>query len=319
MINKSQLEAVDPELRRFAGRMPPLVFNAGNLRFWRLLGQFQALRKAPRGVSVENIAIPREGGGSSLRLRLYRFPAAVQSGAALLWMHGGGYIIGKPEQDDAVCAQYAAETGMLVVSVDYRLAPEHPFPCALEDIARAWAWLGARAEELGVDVSRIALGGASAGGGLAAAFAQLARDGDALQPAFQLLVYPMLDDRTCARLDLEALPPLAWSQESNRFAWKSYLGAAFGAPGVPNYAAPSRREDLTGLPPAWIGVGTLDLFHDECVAYAQRLTAAGVPCQMDVVPGAFHGFDLAGRKLRIVDEFRRSQVAALKKYLAASH
>ena len=252
-------------------------FNASNLRFWRLLDHFQALRKAPRRVSVENIAIPREGDGSPLRLRLYRAPAATRSGAALLWMHGGGYIIGRPEQDDAVCAQYAAETGMLVISVDYRLAPEHPISLrsgryrlrlgvAGRRGRRSWAWMS----------SRMALGGASAGGGLAAAFAQIARDRHALQPAFQLLVYPMLDDRTCARLDLEALPPLAWSQESNRFGWQSYLGAAFGSPGVPNYAAPSRREDLHGLPPAWIGVGTLDLFHDECVAYAQRLTAAGV-------------------------------------------
>jgi acetyl esterase/lipase len=318
MINKSQLEAVDPQLRRFAGRMPRMVFNARNLRFWRLLDHFQALRKAPRRVSVENIAILRQGGGSPLRLRLYRSLAELHSGAAMVWMHGGGYIIGKPEQDDAVCAQYAAETGMLVVSVDYRLAPEHPYPCALDDIACAWAWLCSQAGGVGVDMSRIALGGASAGGGLAAAFAQIARDRHVVQPAFQLLVYPMLDDRTCARFDLAALPPLAWSQESNRFGWNSYLGAASGLPGVPPYAAPSRCEDLSGLPPAWIGVGTLDLFHDECVAYAQRLTAAGVPCQAIVVPGAFHGFDLAGQRLRIVDNFRRSQIAALKKYLSAS-
>jgi acetyl esterase/lipase len=140
-----------------------------------------------------------------------------------------------------------------------------------------------------------------------------------VQPAFQLLVYPMLDDRTCARSDLGELPAFAWSQESNRFGWESYLGAAFGSSVIPEYASPSRRADLSGLPSAWIGVGTLDLFHDECVAYAQRLISAGVPCQGVVIPGAFHGFDLAGLQLRVVQEFRQSQIAALKQYLASGN
>jgi acetyl esterase/lipase len=315
MVMKNQLDAVHPELRSFAGRMPRLTFNAKTLRLWRLLNSFQVIRKRPQGVDVENITIPRQDGESRLRLRLYLPKDKLQAGAAMLWLHGGGYIIGKPEQDDASCAQLARESGILIASLDYRLAPEHAFPCALEDISFGWMWLCSHAGRLGVDVSRLAVGGASAGGGLAAAFVQLSHDRNELQPVFQLLVYPMLDDRTCARSDLGELPGLAWSQESNRFGWESYLGAAFGTSGVPEYASPSRRTDLSGLPPAWIGVGTLDLFHDECVAYAQCLINAGVACQSVIIPGAFHGFDLAGLKLRVVQEFRQSQVAALKQYL----
>ncbi|WP_217240881.1 alpha/beta hydrolase fold domain-containing protein [Streptomyces sp. AC555_RSS877] len=138
----------------------------------------------------------------------------------------------------------------------------------------------------------------AAGGGLAAALALLAHDRAEIRPVFRLLLYPMLDDRTTTRGDLDTLKVRVWTPKSNRYGWSSYLGDAVAGPGVSPYAAAARREDLTGLPPAWIGVGTLDLFHDEDVEYARRLNASGVPCHLDVIPGAFHGFDLVSPKAR---------------------
>lgn len=169
---------------------------------------------------------------------------------------------------------------------------------------------------LGVDAKRIAIGGASAGGGLAAALVQLAHDRQEIKPVFQLLVYPMLDDRTVLRTDIDDGNNITWSQKSNQFGWESYLGMECGAEDVPAYSVPARREDLSGLPPAWIGVGALDVFHDEDVSYAQRLKACGVECETDVIPGAFHGFDVFDSQIPIVRDFRKSQIAALKKYLS---
>lgn len=217
--------------------------------------------------------------------------------------------------DDFTCAQYSRESGIAVVSVDYRYAPEHPFPTGLEDCYSALKWVDSHSQQLGVDAKHIAIGGGSAGGGLAAALAQLAHDRKEIKPVFQLLVYPMLDDRTALRVDIDDSNNRAWSQKSNRFGWESYLGKNIGAEDLPEYSAPARRKDLSGLPPAWIGVGTLDVFHDEDVAYAQLLKACGVECELYIVPGAFHGFDMADARLSIVRDFRKSQLTALKKYL----
>lgn len=312
---KSQLDAIHPDLHAFASKMPRMTFSSKNLWLWRLLDYGLWIRKPPPDVHIENILIPRRDRNTRIRLRVYRPEAKSPLTPAMLWLHGGGYIIGSPAQDDACCAQYVRELGIAVVSVDYRRAPEHPFPSALDDSFSTWMWLCAQAGQLGFDVHRFAVGGASAGGGLAAALVQLLHDRKEIQPLFQLLVYPMLDDRTTLRSDLAHIPPLAWSQESNRFGWQAYLGTAMGAPDVPPYAVPSRRADLTGLPPAWIGVGTLDIFHDEAVAYGQQLMDCGVPCQMVIVPGAFHGFDVAGLKVPLVRDFRRSQIEALHRHL----
>lgn len=202
---------------------------------------------------------------------------------ALLWIHGGGYVLGTARQDDFFCRTVMHETGIPVVSVDYRLAPEHPYPTPLEDCYAALRWLSVQGW---VDPTRIAIGGASAGGGLAAALAILARDRAEVAPASQLLIYPMLDDRTSDRTDIDETNLRVWSGASNRFGWDSYLGDADR-----DIAVPGRRLDLAGLAPAWLGIGTADLFHDEDLDYAERLSAAGVPCELEVVPGAFHGFD----------------------------
>lgn len=264
---------------------------------------------APKGVTLtERTAARRDGG--EIRIVVYEpeVPRERPSGA-LLWIHGGGMVFGVPEQGHETCAHVARELGVLVASVDYRVAPEDPFPAPLDDCMDALAWLHDRADELGVDPARVAVGGDSAGGGLAAAVAQRAHDEAGPAVAFQLLVYPMIDDRTVLR---DGPDTLVWSRASNEFGWTAYLGRPPRWDEAPAYAAPARREDLAGLPPAWIGVGDIDLFHDEDVDYARRLREAGVPCELHVVPGMFHGADGIVRKAAASVEFRDRLTEALR-------
>jgi acetyl esterase/lipase len=217
-------------------------------------------------------------------------------------------VMGTAVQDDAMCRHFARELGIVVAAVDYRLAPEHPFPTPLYDCYDALTWLAGRTD---VDPNRVAVGGASAGGGLAAALAVLARHRGEIPLAFQLLAYPMLDDRTTTRAGVDERHFRMWNTKANRFGWQSYLGGPPGGTAVDELAAPARLDDLALLPPAWIGVGSFDLFHDEDIAYADRLGQAGITCELDVVPGAFHGFDLVLPKAGVSKDFRSAQVAAL--------
>ncbi|ORA56814.1 alpha/beta hydrolase [Mycolicibacterium chubuense] len=260
-------------------------------------------RGQPDGVEVLTLA-------SGVGVRLHRPPGVATPGPALLWIHGGGYVIGDAAQDDVLCRRFARELGATVVAVNYRLAPEHPYPVPVEDCYAALSWL---AELPSVDPDRVAIGGASAGGGLAAALALLVRDRGRIPLAAQLLVYPMLDDRTVERTGLDNPGHRLWNQSSNRYGWRAYLGDADR-----DVAVPARRTDLAGLPPAWVGVGTLDLFHDEDVAYAQRLREAGVPCEVMVVEGAFHGFDGIAPKAPVSQRFFDSQCAVLRTAFAPS-
>ena len=231
---------------------------------------------------------------------------APEPGPALLWIHGGGYVIGSAAQDDPVCRRFARELGITVAAVDYRLAPEHPHPIPLEDCYAALAWL---ARLPSVDPARVAIGGASAGGGLAAALALLARDRGEI--ARRSTAAGVSDARRPHRpRGTASTDPhhRLWTQQSNVYGWSSYVGDA-----DPDVAVPARRDDLSGLPPAWIGVGTNDLFHDEDVEYAERLKAAGVPCEVEIVPGAFHGFDAMVAKAPVSKAFFASQVDWLRR------
>ncbi|WNV85923.1 alpha/beta hydrolase [Umezawaea sp. Da 62-37] len=300
------MSAFHPELA-LARFIPKLSMGPRVARF----AQRQKVRtpSTPDDMLIEDVTAP------GVSVRVYRPKAVRGTTPALLWTHGGGYLLGSPEQDELGSIAFARDLGITVVAARYRLAPTHPSPAAVEDAHAALLWLVANADARGVDPTRIAIGGASAGGGLAAALALYAHDRDDVRPAFQLLVYPMLDDRTVLRTDMDTRHVRVWTPGSNRFAWTSYLGAEPGAPDVSPYAAPARREDLTGLPPAWIGVGTLDLFHDEDLVYADRLQVAGVPCEVVTVPGAFHGFDGMFRRTRVVAGFRESQTKALRSAL----
>ena len=257
-------------------------------------------RARKRGVAVQTL------GPTSVRV--HQPTASDGPLPALLWVHGGGYVLGSAAQDDSVCGHFAQSLGIVVAAVEYRLAPEHPFPVPLHDCYAALTWLARQPQ---VDPARIAVGGASAGGGLAAALALLAHERGEVQLALQLLAYPMLDDRTAARTDIAEDNFRLWNNTSNRFGWQSYTGYPPGSVEVSGLAAPSRYDDLSGLPPAWIGVGTLDLFHDEDLAYESRLREIGVKCELKIVRGAFHGFDMVRPKAGVSQAFRFSQMAAL--------
>jgi acetyl esterase/lipase len=223
--------------------------------------------------------------------------------------------MGTAAQDDAICQYFSDRLQAVVAAVDYRLAPEHRFPIPLYDCYEALQWLSEKPE---VDPARIAVGGASAGGGLAAALALLAKERGEISLAFQLLAYPMLDDRTATAVGIDERHFRLWSNKSNRLGWQAYTGHPPGSDQIPDLAAPGRYQDLEGLPPAWIGVGTHDLFYEEDLAYAARLEAAGVPCRVEIVDGAFHGFDAVRPGAGVSRSFRAVQVDALADALQPS-
>lgn len=290
-----KLDLVDPELRRSVARIPRLpIRRKWGRRLVRALARRHAFGEPVEGVEVRAVD---QGQG----IRVYT-PAAGGSGAALLWVHGGGYVIGDLVQDDVFCSATARELGIVVVSTNYRLAPEHPFPAALDDACAAWEWLQKSAVSLGVDQERIVVGGSSAGAGLAACLAQRLHDAGGVQPVGQWLFSPMLDDRTAARRELDQVQHRVWNNASNRTGWGAYLATEPGGPQAPDHAVAARRADLRGLPPAWISVGDIDLFTDECRTYADRLRSAGVDCTFDLVPGAPHGFEAWAPDTRVAQE-----------------
>ena len=217
-------------------------------------------------------------------------PVNRKSDAVLMWIHGGGYILLETYLDDPVCRRMADELGITVVSAEYRRAPKHPFPTPLDDCQVSWRWLQENAMELGIDPRRAVIAGESAGGGLTAALAQRLHDEGGIQPLAQLLFCPMLDDRTALRGDLSREKYYVWDNQNNRGGWSSYLGAEPGAAENPPHSVPARRESLVGLPPAWVGIGTADLFLDESEDYAKRLRASGVDCEYFVAEGGVHSF-----------------------------
>ena len=295
---------IDPELRRAARFLPRGGVGPRLLPVIRRLEP--VLLKVRPAQPAEVVPV------GPVSVRVHRPPAGTASaehpGPALLWIHGGGYIMGSPNQDDAFCRLVARRFGVTVAAVNYRKAPEHAFPVPLDDCHAGLVWL---AQQPGVDAARIAVGGASAGGGLAAALILLAYERGEVRPCFQLLSYPMLDDRTTLRAGIDEASFRLWNQKANRFGWRSYLGQEPGLAGVSGLAAAARYENLTGLPPAWIGVGTCDLFHDEVLAYAERLAGAGVPCQLHVTEGGFHAFDVVAPKAQVSRDYQAAQLAAL--------
>jgi acetyl esterase/lipase len=286
---------IAPELRSRARWFPTLKKQN---RFSRWLGR-KITRMMPSSTAA---GVTIEERKSAPLLRLYR-PDQPRNNAALLWIHGGGFMMGAPVMDDHLCAQTCQSLGILVASVDYRLAPEHPFPAPMDDAFAAWQWMQANAISLGIDARRIAVGGQSAGGGIAAGLVQRIHDSGDRRALAQWLFCPMLDDRTVNRHELDAIKHRIWSNESNMIGWKAYLGTTPGETEAPDYAVPARRADLTGLPPAWIGVGDIDLFYDEDRNYAEQLTHAGVNVTFVEVAGAPHGFESWARKTAVSRNF----------------
>jgi acetyl esterase/lipase len=242
---------------------------------------------------VEGVTVTRFGttapDGADVPLRWYRAEGS-DTGAAVLYVHGGGMILGDLDMYDPLIRGIVAESGVPALAVDYRLAPEHPHPVPVEDCYAALVWLAGHAGELGVDLSRVAVMGDSAGGGLAAGVALIARDRGGPALARQILIYPMLDDRTTTP-DESLVPFLTWTYDDNVTGWGALLGADAGTDAVPAYAAPARAQDVSGLPPTYVDVGDLDIFCDEDVEYARRIAATGTPVELHVHPGVPHAFE----------------------------
>jgi len=311
---------VDPEIVAMIDLFPALRFTPETLP--RVRADLAAMNAQTAGelpdfpdIAVTERRVPGPRGAPNVRVLVYLPKSAPRPLPALLWIHGGGYVIGSADQDDAQVKSLVAQVGCAAVSVDYRLAPETPFPGPVEDCYAALTWLHAHAAELGVEQGRIAIGGASAGGGLAAGLGLLTRDRSDVPLAFQLLIYPMLDDRTVSTADPHPYTgEFLWTPDANRFGWASLLGEEPGGTGVSPYAAAARADRLVGLPPTYISVGALDLFLEEDIEYARRLMREGVPTELHVYPGAFHGFNMMAES-HVARAYTRDSMDALRRAL----
>jgi acetyl esterase/lipase len=280
---------LDAEIAALLAGLPPLpTFTLDGLAAIRSQRRV-VVAAAPLSDDVERreVVAPHDG-APDVPMRIHR-PVG-QEGAlpCIYWMHAGGFVTGSYKNDDARFDRWCRRLNCVGVSVEYRLSPECAYPGPVEDCYAGLRWIHDHALELGIDVDRLGVAGASAGGGLAAAVALMARDRGEIPVAFQLLIYPMLDDRQVTESSQWEVP--VWPPASNRFGWSAYLGPRYGSD-VPAYAAPARAVDLAGLPPALVVVGALDGFVDEDVAFAQRLNWAGVPAELHLYPGAPHGFE----------------------------
>jgi acetyl esterase/lipase len=272
----------------------------------------------PAGVATEDRYAPGPAGAPDVLVRVYRPEGLPSPAAALYWVHGGGMVMGSIAMNDDMCASIADHLKIVVTSVEYRLAPEYPYPAPLEDCYAGLKWFAGISGELGVDPTRIAIGGASAGGGLAAGLGLLARDRGEVALAFQLLVYPMIDDRNVTASSHTIVDPKVWNRTANVVGWNAYLAGRAGADDIEPYAAPARATDLAGLPPTYINVGDLDLFLDEDIAYAQALMRAGVPVELHVYPGAFHGSNNFVSRAVLSRRWNADERAALARGLGVS-
>ena len=275
---------LDTEVEKFADLVPLVSIDAESLALARST-PLQSPIELSDAVARTDHVVP---GDPDVVVRVHREVGASGALPCVYSIHGGGYVLGSYEMDDARFDQWCPKFGCVGVSIEYRLAPETTYPGPLEDCYRGLAWVYEHHDELGVDPDHIGIAGVSAGGGLAAALALLVRDRSEIPLRFQLLDCPMLDDRqTTPSSQLDDL--LIWSRDSNAFGWKSYLGDLYGTDDVPAYAAAARAVDLHGLPPAYVCVGGADGFRDEDIEYAARLGKAGVPTELHVYPGAPHG------------------------------
>ncbi|MCA9965064.1 MAG: alpha/beta hydrolase [Anaerolineales bacterium] len=267
------------------------------------------------GVATSDHYAPGSDGAPDVMVRVYQPETRPDTLPALLWIHGGGYVLGDVAGDDLKAKGLTLALNCVVASVEYRLAPEHPFPAPLEDCYAALKWLADNADQFGVNKARIAIGGASAGGGLAAGLGLLARDRAEVTVCYQLLIYPMIDDTNIAQAGPDVPDAPLWTRASNLLGWRAYLNQEPGSEGVSPYAAPTRAEDVSGLPPTYIGVGTPDLFRDEDIAYAQRLMKAGVPTELHVYADGFHGFDGFAAGSDAAQRFSGEQIRLLSRAL----
>jgi triacylglycerol lipase len=316
-MTRSSRSLVDPELHDFLDAWPTAVLTPEVLAEMR--GRDLPIpaieNPAAEAVVLEHHRVPGPDGAPEIPLRVYRPPDQTGALPCLFHIHGGGYVAGDTKELEALHRARVANVGCVLTTLDYRLAPETRFPGAVEDCYAALGWVFAHAAALRIDATRLGVTGESAGGGLAAALALLARDRGEHKLAFQHLIYPMLDDRTCALIEPHPYAgEFIWTPHNNAFGWGALLGCEPGSPGVSPYAAAARADDLSGLPPTFISTGALDLFVDEDIEYARRLNRAGVPVEFHLYPGGFHGYDLHPTA-RVALQARADSRTALKRFL----
>lgn len=315
MSNSPSRHLVDPELLSLLDLHPTVMLDGELLPELRRLEAENIPPVEPDSVRVETREVPGPAGAPPVAVRIYwPYEAAPRPLGCIYHVHGGGYVAGSAAALEFYVRPMARELGCAIVSIDYRLAPEHPHPAPIEDCYAGLRWVFENATKLGIDAARIGVMGESAGGGLAAALALLARDRGEYHLAFQSLTYPMLDDRTCMRETLPHVGEFVWTRHNNHFGWSCLLGGEPGHDWVPPYAAAAREEDLSGLPPTYLDTAALDLFLQENLDYARRLLVAGVPVELHVWPGAFHGFELAG-DTRAAARAWASKMAGLRRLL----
>ncbi|MEO7054856.1 MAG: alpha/beta hydrolase [Rhizomicrobium sp.] len=307
---------VDPELAAALKKFPPVEDpSARNLAALRAGDTASSVSKAPQ-LQPRKATVPGPAGQKDVPVLIIDPKPNQKNRPATVYIHGGGFVVGRADTNLQLAQDIAEATQSLVVSVDYTLAPEAVFPIAREQNYAALAWVHENAGRLGIDRERIAVMGDSAGGGHAAMLAIAARDRGKYKIAYQCLIYPMLDDRTGST---NRVPPYIghfnWTEAANRFGWTSLLGVAAGSASVPQGAVPARVTNLAGLPPTFIGVGSIDLFFAEDVEYAKRLALSGVSTELHVMPGAYHGFDVVTRTAKLTVHFRNAWQTALRRGL----
>ncbi|MGB8857813.1 MAG: alpha/beta hydrolase [Ilumatobacteraceae bacterium] len=312
------LEArTDDTHREILGFLPPDLMDFTDLEgaTARLMSMLtSAPPELPSSVVIDDHHVAAADGHQIL-VRLYRPRQARAASPCLYWMHGGGLVLGNVAMDDARCAEIVERLHIVIASVEYRLAPAFPYPVPLDDCYAGLEWLFGAAGELGLDAARIAIGGDSAGAGFAAALALLARDRGQLRPCFQLLRYPMIDDRNTTPSSHEVTDLRVWNRSANLVGWEAYLGADAGTKGVTPYAAAARATDLAGLPPAFVTVGELDMFLDEDIDYARRLIAAGVSTELHVYGKCIHGSGALVPHAEASQRWKRDEIDALDRAL----
>ena len=318
MSSSASRYLVDPDLLPLLDGFPPMELSDALLPIMRAAPARFAVDPADvERTDMTVRKVPGPNGAPEVAVVIYRPRAAKGVLPCIFHIHGGGFVMGTAGMMEPQHRAMASDLGCYIVSVDYRLAPETRFPGAIEDCYAALAWLFANAGELAVDTTRIGVMGESAGGGFAAALALLVRDRGKFSLAFQHLIYPMLDDRTCVADDPHPYTgEFVWTPHNNHFGWSSLLGVAPGSEGVSQYAAPARAEDVSRLPATFIATGSLDLFLEENLDYARRLLRGGVPVELHVYPGGFHGFHWA-HDTQIAINAARDSRASLARCLAS--
>ena len=306
-----KLDAVHPDFRKAAKYFPSMPLNSRLMR--AVIRGLSRSLPAPKSIPEVTVSEARAAG-----VPLLVYTPTTPPNGAMLWIHGGGYVMGSYRMNGPDCLRYARKLKLLVVSVDYRLAPQTAFPGPPDDCAAGWQWMQDNADSLNIRRDRIIVAGQSAGGGLAAALVQKLCDTSPVKPLGQVLYYPMLDDRTVLRSDIQNLKHYVWNRHNNLLGWRAYLGQEPGGSSVPEYSVPARRSHFENLPPTWLGVGSIDLFFQEDLQYAEQLQAAGVPCNVEVVEGGPHAFDAMAPKSRLTRGFMLSQYQFIRQLLSST-